>query len=189
MEKPLKVLVLVDCQNDFISGSLGSDAAQAVIPKIVKKIKAFDGLIVATMDTHFDNNYLESKEGKKLPVEHCIYGTEGWRLEDRIADAICDKVHMLVPKHTFGSVEDDSVNDMSLIEVIKHHGYDGYPIDIEMCGFCTDICVISNALILKAFFYDRADITVDASCCAGTAPDKHEAALKVMESCQIEVKR
>lgn len=203
-EKKLKVLVVVDAQQDFISGSLANEAAQKCIPGIVKKIKEFDGdAIFLTMDTHGED-YLDTPEGKKLPVKHCIRNTQGWCLNKDIADAVAEKefnstcIIRKVMKPTFASVEgvhetDGSIFRKSLVEQIfdlekdKAHPNKPIPMEIELCGFCTDICVISNALALKGFTYDFAEITVDSSCCAGVTPEKHEAALEVMRSCQINV--
>ena len=214
MKDKIKVLVVVDAQNDFIYGALENPEAQKAVPNIVDKILAFDGdAIFLTMDTHF-KNYLETREGKKLPVEHCIcdQGYEnqrGWRVTSQIEDAAMEKAKQgleikFVPKFTFGSVEGGRIkeklvgqwkeffeNHVSLPECImnleKGHQNEPIPMEIEMCGFCTDICVVSNALILKAFTYDFAEITVDSKCCAGVTPEKHEAALEVMRSCQINV--
>lgn len=192
MKKKIKVLVLVDCQNDFIDGSLANKDAQACIPAIVEKIKNFDGdAIFYTMDTH-EENYLHTPEGKKLPVEHCIFNTDGWQLNKEILEALStfDATKIFgVFKPTFASVV--SYGNGTLVEKVldlEKGNSQPIPMEIEMCGFCTDVCVISNALALKGFTYDFADITVDSKCCAGVTPAKHEAALEVMRSCQIDVK-
>jgi nicotinamidase-related amidase len=214
MEKKIKVLVLIDVQNDFIDGALSNENAQKVIPNIVEKIKNFDGdAIFYTLDTHFNEetlkktsilknhfkNYLESKEGEKLPIEHCIIGTNGWELNSEIKKCLYERLDnglkvVEIYKPTFGSVcrvvGDGGYSDITLVENIfelEQGTEKQIPMEIEMCGFCTDICVVSNALILKAFTYDFAEITVDSSCCAGVTPEKHEAALDVMRSCQINV--
>ena len=201
MDKKIKVLVGVDLQNDFIDGSLANKEAQAVIDNIVEKIRNFDGdVMFFTLDTHF-SDYLQTKEGKMLPVEHCIYESEGWVLNEKIADAIDYKISkgmkvVPIPKQTFGSVEgilslsSSYVNTSLVNEILNLEAGNTSPVpmDIEMFGFCTDICVVSNALILKAFTHDFADIYVDSSCCAGVTPQKHEAALEVMRSCQVIVK-
>lgn len=184
MEKK-KILVVIDCQNDFIDGSLGNEEAIKAVPNIVKKIKEFDGdHILVTMDTHEDN-YLSTNEGKMLPVVHCIKGTEGWMINSDIKNALINAdVHknqsvMYFHKPTFGS--------QSMAEFFEmDEAFEG-ELEIEYVGFCTDICVISNVLMEKALLYDRANITVDASCCAGVTPEKHKAALEVMKSCQINV--
>jgi len=178
-----KILVLIDVQNDFITGSLPNPEAQKAVPNIVKKIEGFDGdAIFYTKDTHFPD-YLETKEGQNLPFEHCISTTWGWEIEDTVAHAIVTRandVHVQkVIKNTFGS---------TLLPKMIQLFANGEGVEIELVGFCTDICVVSNALILKANFFESADITVDSSCCAGTSPERHEAALEVMRSCQINVK-
>lgn len=194
-EKLFKVLVCVDCQDDFVSGALGSVEAQKRITPIVDKIKSFDGdLAIFTLDTH-EENYLETKEGQHLPVKHCIRGTEGWSLvkevelarEYIVSKGIKTKT---LCKPSFGSVYSDGPSEYSLPELLfqLEDGHEGpVPMEIEFVGFCTDICVISNVLITKAFTHDFADITVDASCCAGVTKEKHDAAIEVMRSCQINI--
>jgi len=225
-----KLLVVIDMQNDFIDGSLGSKDAQAIVPNVVEKIKNFDGYIAFTQDTH-QESYLETTlEGKMLPVKHCIVdsngeSTKGHQINEDVLIAACkftddffkkkeilvDAVDYIddydaankflkklkrstnmpplffVPKPTFGCVilpmmiqkfEEDwqkTLNDLTF-------KFD----EIQICGLCTDICVVSNALLLRAFF-PNMPIKVISSCCAGTSPEAHEAALKVMKSCQIEV--
>lgn len=177
----MKVLVVVDMQNDFITGSLGTPEAQAIVPNVKKKIKEYresGDLIVFTRDTH-EEGYLDTREGKKLPVEHCIRGTWGWEIADGL---YLDET--ILNKATFGS--------NSLVRYLAHgswHGGNGHFTEIELVGLCTDICVVSNALLLKATFYNDCEITVDATCCAGVTPETHEAALRTMEMCQINVKR
>lgn len=176
-EEPMKkVLVVVDMQKDFVDGALGSKEAVGIVPAAVQKIEGFDGEIFATFDTHFAN-YLDTAEGKKLPVPHCIKGTDGWELNGEIKKALALKGYTAVEKNTFGSVE--------LPGLIQKAVGDA-PFAIEVIGLCTDICVVSNALILKASF-PETPITVDAACCAGVTPEKHEAALETMRSCQIDV--
>ena len=167
----MKFLIVVDMQADFITGSLGSKDAQAIVPAVVNKVKNFDGRVIFTRDTHFDN-YLQTQEGKKLPVVHCIKDTEGWQICDELkpyANALVDKV-------TFGSIE--------LPGIIKDLGADIE--EIQLCGLCTDICVISNAMILKASF-PEVSIAVDASCCAGVSRESHNIALDAMRAVQIEI--
>jgi nicotinamidase-related amidase len=179
----MKVLVVVDMQNDFITGSLGTKEAQAIVPNVKKKIEeavANGDLIVFTRDTHYED-YLESNEGKKLPVEHCIKDTDGWQiLAGLMPPSDYDNVYVL-DKFTFGSTE--LPVSMLCSGLVKNND------EIELIGLCTDICVVSNALILKAAFFDTHEISVDATCCAGVTPETHEAALKTMEMCQIKVKR
>ena len=164
-----RFLVVVDIQNDFVDGALGTKEAQAIIAPAVEKINCFDGEIFATFDTHFDN-YLDTAEGRKLPVKHCIKGTR------EIKSALDRKGFTPVEKHTFGSTD--------LPELIKASTGDE-ELTIELIGLCTDICVVSNALILKASF-PEAPISVDPACCAGVTPETHEAALATMRCCQID---
>lgn len=171
------VLVVVDMQKDFVNGSLGTPDAQAIVNGVAEKIKGFSGHIFVTYDTHFED-YLTTPEGKKLPVEHCIKGTEGFELNNQVENALNDKEYEKVEKLTFGSTK--------LPKLIKDRVGDE-EFSIELVGLCTDICVVSNALILKANFPD-VPISVDASCCAGVTPESHNAALKVMQMCQIDVK-
>lgn len=178
-----KILVVVDAQNDFVGGSLRNEEAIKTIPNLVNKIREFSGdAIFYTLDTHAEN-YLETKEGEKLPVVHCVKGTDGWKLEANVESALSDARLRNIPvtkveKPTFGSFD--------LIEKIKRCTlWDN--IDIEVVGYCTDICVVSNVLAMKAAFYDKANITVDASCCAGVTPESHKAALLTMQMCQINI--
>ena len=173
-----RFLIVVDMQKDFIDGSLGTREAQAMADTAAARIRAcaeegYD--CIATLDTH-EANYMDTAEGKKLPVPHCIRGTEGWALNPAVRDALGGCT--LVEKPTFGSVR--------LPEIIRERTGPGDGIVIELLGLCTDICVISNALLLKANF-PEADIRVNAACCAGVTPEKHAAALEVMASCQIDV--
>lgn len=178
----MKVLVVVDMQNDFITGSLGTPEAQAIVPNVKKKIEEYRAngdIIVFTRDTHH-KEYLDTREGKKLPVKHCIAYSWGWEIADGLR---CDDEHV-VNKGTFGS------NNLVRYLVHKFAFYGDHPFtEIEIVGLCTDICVVSNALLLKATFYNDCEISVDATCCAGVTPETHEAALKTMEMCQINVKR
>ena len=171
-----RFLVVVDTQKDFVDGALGSGDAVAIVPSVVEKIKSFDGEIFVTLDTHFDN-YPETAEGKKLPVLHCIKGTDGWQLDKNVASALADREYTAVEKPTFGSLELPR-----LIEAAS----DGDDFSIEIIGLCTDTCVVSNALVLKANFPEMP-ISVEADCCAGVTPQAHEAALATMRSCQIDV--
>lgn len=184
----MKVLVVVDMQNDFITGSLGTPEAQAIVPNVKKKIEEAvksGHIIIYTKDTHHEN-YLDSKEGQKLPVKHCIEHTEGWMIPVELYPDLCYSRWDIINKYTFGAKNLDYCIKDFLME------YE-IPIDqvseIELVGLCTDICVVSNALILKSKFYDDIEISVDATCCAGVTPETHEAALKTMEMCQINVKR
>ncbi len=163
-----KTLIVVDMQNDFIDGALGTDEAVAILDNVRAKIEDYrksGDEIIFTRDTHGEN-YLETSEGKKLPVEHCIKGTHGWE----ISEGLCEDGDTIIDKPSFG-----------------WNGWRDYNFDeIEIVGLCTDICVVSNALILKALFPD-VSITVDARCCAGVTPATHKAALDTMKMCQINV--
>ena len=167
----MKYLIVVDMQNDFITGSLGSSMAEAIVPNVTEKVKNFDGKVIFTRDTHFEN-YMNTQEGKKLPVEHCIKDTIGWQICDELLPYVKDAVD----KITYGSTElpDLIKADNSEIE------------EIELCGLCTDICVISNAMILKAAF-PEVKITVDSTCCAGVSVESHNIALEAMKAVQIEI--
>lgn len=172
-----KVLVVVDMQNDFIDGSLGTPEAAGIVDNVVKKIRneKWD-IIFLTRDTH-DDDYFETQEGQKLPIEHCIRNSNGWLLQKDVHKSIRDSKAGTIEmfnKPTFGSI--------TLLDKLPKN------IDAEftLVGVCTDICVISNALLLKAK-YPELKITVDASCCAGTTPEKHRMAIEVMKSCQIDI--
>ena len=170
----MKVLVVVDMQTDFVDGALGTKEAVAILPRVIDKIKEFDGMVMATRDTH-EKDYLQTAEGKKLPVEHCIKDTVGWQLHPQIAPLITQPP---VDKPTFGSVE--LAHKLAAM-------HDETPISsIELVGLCTDICVISNALLLKATL-PEVPISVDATCCAGVSPESHSQALGAMKLCQIDI--
>lgn len=165
----MKTLIVVDMQNDFIDGALGTQEAQAIVPNVKKKIEEYEAsgdAIVFTKDTHY-SNYLETNEGKHLPVEHCIEGTRGWEISSELN---CSG-YPIVEKETFGNIYWKSFFNFE---------------EVELVGLCTDICVVSNALILKAM-YPEINITIDASCCAGVTPESHKAALTTMKMCQINV--
>lgn len=164
----MKTLIVIDMQNDFISGTLGTPEAQAIVPNVKKKIEEYEARgdeIIFTRDTH-QNNYLETNEGKHLPVEHCVEGTYGWQIAEGLEVPNCS----YIDKPTFGWSH------------WANHDFE----EIEIAGLCSDICVISNALILKATF-PEINIIVDASCCAGVTPESHKAALTTMKMCQINV--
>ena len=172
-----KFLIVVDMQKDFVDGSLGTAEAQAVVPEVCEKIRGFQGQIICTFDTHFEN-YLETLEGKNLPVKHCIKGTLGFELDENVKAALESKEYISLEKPTFGSLK--------LSEIIKEKAQ-GEDFSVELVGLCTDICVVSNALLLKANF-PEAEIYVDSACCAGVTPESHNCALNTMRSCQINVK-
>lgn len=174
----MKLLVVVDMQKDFIDGVLGTPEAKKIVEPVKAKIREYrenGDEIVFTKDTHY-GDYLSTHEGKLLPVPHCLINTDGWKLVDGIYSG---RKECVVEKDTFGYLD--------WYDFLSEHYYSA-PSEIEIVGLCTDICVISNALILRAE-YPEADIVVDAKCCAGTTPEKHEAALSIMESCQIIVRR
>lgn len=170
-----KILVVVDMQNDFIDGALGTAEAVAIVPNVVEKIENFEGYVIFTQDTHFED-YLDTQEGKNLPVKHCIKGTHGWEINGDVVAAL-NKANTIASfeKSTFGSVKLgrylDAIDSFS---------------EITFIGLCTDICVISNALLVKAHF-PEVSIKVDAKCCAGVTPESHNNALEAMKMCQIEI--
>ena len=171
-----KILVVIDMQNDFVDGALGTPEAVKIVDAVVEKIHSYDREnIYATRDTH-QRDYLNTQEGKNLPVEHCIVGTRGWELNERVAEAL--EGAKVIDKPTFGSVK--LVHELSRIGA-------GEDMEIELVGLCTDICVVSNALLLKAAM-PEVRISVDASCCAGVTPESHKAALTTMKMCQIQVR-
>lgn len=169
-----KTLIVVDMQNDFIDGSLGTKEAQAIVQKVKHRIEEYKknhDEIVFTRDTHGEN-YLETPEGKKLPVKHCIKNTDGWKISGELDTS----GSIFVDKGTFGWLHWDKTKEKYALEMKE----------IELAGLCTDICVVSNALILKAMF-PEAEITVNEELCAGVTPDSHKAALETMKMCQINV--
>lgn len=173
-----KIVVVVDMQKDFIDGALGSAEAVKIVDRCAEKIKAAKAngdTVIFTRDTHGDD-YMNTEEGKNLPVPHCIKGSNGWQITGALAGIIEDPV--ILDKETFGSRDLGKL----VAEKLAEGDYDG----IELFGLCTDICVISNALLIKAFCPD-IPIYVDASCSAGVSPESHDTALKAMETCQIHV--
>ena len=169
-----KLLIVVDMQTDFVTGALGTKEAQAIVPMVAEKIQKAkeEGTdVIFTLDTH-EENYLDTQEGKQLPVPHCIKNTEGWMLvpELRPLAGGC----MSVEKPTFGSTR--------LAHIVGRAGYD----EIELIGLCTDICVISNAMLLKAYFPEK-EIAVRSDCCAGVTPESHAEALRAMKRCHIDI--
>ena len=174
-----KYLAVIDMQNDFIDGSLGTDEAASIIDRVRDRIlearSEVPETIIFTRDTH-EVDYLNSLEGHYLPVEHCIRGTKGWEINDRIKGVMPEGA-LVIDKPSFASLELAGI----LLEESRIN-----QIEIEIIGLCTDICVVSNALLIKAFI-PEARIMVNASCCASVTPEKHDAALETMRSCQIEV--
>ena len=165
-----KALIVIDMQKDFVSGSLANAAAQAIVAPIVKRIDGFRGAVFATRDTH-GKDYLSTPEGKRLPITHCIKDTNGWQIVPEIAHALEFKNAVIFNKPTFGTLEWDFLKEFD---------------EIELVGTCTDICVVSNALVIKTLF-PAMQVKVNAPLCAGTSEENHEAALRVMKSCQIEI--
>ena len=166
-----KVLVVVDMQNDFIDGALGTKEAVAIVPHVKEKIENFDGIVLYTRDTHFED-YMNTQEGHNLPVPHCIKGTKGWEIREEL-DAL--RQTEAIDKVTFGSK--DLVKVLATIENIE---------EITFVGLCTDICVISNVMVTKAF-YPEIPLVVDAKCCAGVSVQTHLNALEAMKVCQVKV--
>lgn len=168
------ILIVVDMQNDFIDGALGTAEAVAIVPNVQKKIEGFKGKIIFTRDTHKDN-YMSTQEGGKLPVPHCIEGSHGWQ----IRDGLCGHGEIAVlDKPTFGSRE--------LAELLYALDKEEAISSVTLVGLCTDICVISNALLIKAFL-PEVPVSVDAACCAGVTPQSHLNALEAMKMCQINI--
>lgn len=168
-----KVLIVIDMQNDFIDGVLGTQEAVTIVPNVKRKIEEYrkaGNTVIFTRDTH-DTNYLNTQEGRNLPVEHCIRGTNGWAISSELDTTDS----LIIDKPSFGSV--------SLMSHITENFKDA---EFEIVGLCTDICVISNAIMLKAFL-PEAKVTVDASCCAGVTPQSHKNALEAMKMCQINI--
>ena len=169
-----KALIIIDMQNDFVHGLLGTNEAQEMLPRLVKKLEAIvaEGAVdlIFTQDTHAEN-YLDTQEGKNLPVEHCIKKTQGWQIVPELQKFI-PRAKAVIEKKAFGSTR--------LPSLLKPYGV------VEFAGVCTDICVVSNALLIKAF-YPEQRIQIDAACCAGSSPDAHQKALDVMKNCQCKI--
>ena len=176
-----RILIVVDMQTDFVDGALGTPEAVAILPAVAEKIKAYaadpDGAFLVTYDTH-ETDYMNTSEGKHLPVPHCIKGTEGWALHPAVTAALEGVAYTPVEKPTFGSTE---------LPALVAQTAAGENFSVELIGLCTDICVVSNTLLLKAH-YPEVPISVDAACCAGVTPESHRAALTTMGMCQVEVK-
>ena len=196
-----KILIVVDMQNDFITGALANKDAKAIIPNVVSKINKYienDDYIFFTKDTHYKDkenhpNYLDTSEGKKLPIEHCILGTKGHDFVEEIdsiiyhlpnnseyTKPIFDEIH----KNRFGSGDDIAIY---IDEICMDNGYENRNFDIEVIGLCTDICVINNAMIANALCGQNGSVTVDAACCAGVTKESHDIALQAMKACQIDI--
>lgn len=183
----MKVLLIVDMQNDFIDGSLCTEEAKEILPNVIQRIRTSeDDIVLFTQDTHGDD-YLDTQEGRKLPIKHCIKDTHGWQIHPDLLAAwralddtmiIEELVDNALTKNTFGSKD--------LISLLTELSKDNEISEVEICGLCTDICVISNAFLIKAYFPETI-IKVNPTCCAGTTPENHETALKAMRNCQVEI--
>lgn len=173
MSMAKNVLAVIDMQNDFIDGTLGTKEAEAIVERVAEQIRDFDGQVVYTRDTHFED-YLNTQEGEKLPVTHCIKGTKGWQIQADLM-ALQDEDTRIFDKLTFGSVE--LAQYLKEIEDLE---------SVTLIGLCTDICVISNAMVIKAFM-PEVTVKVKADCCAGVTPQSHDNALEAMKMCQIEI--
>ena len=171
-----RILVVVDVQNDFVTGSLGTKEAEAIVPAVVEKVKKFDGTVVFTRDSHGEN-YMETQEGRNLPVLHCIEGTEGWEIISELEPYTKDRI--IFDKPAFGNPE---VGKFIADAAEKNNG----ELEVEIIGLCTDICVVSNVLTIKAFA-PEVPLIVDSKCCAGVTPKAHQAALTTMKSCQVKI--
>ena len=168
------ILIVVDMQNDFIDGALGTAEAVAIVPKVAEKVKGFKGTVIFTRDTHGEN-YMQTQEGRNLPVPHCIKGSRGWEVCPALEPL---RTGLTIDKPTFGSAELGKV----LLELDTKE-----PVgSITLVGLCTDICVISNAMIAKAFL-PEVPVTVDAACCAGVTPESHRTSLSAMKMCQVRI--
>jgi nicotinamidase-related amidase len=172
-----KILIVIDMQNDFIDGALGTPEAAAIVENVKEKIRSYPKEdVFATRDSH-TTDYMYTQEGKNLPVPHCIRGTDGWQIRPDIAELIFPD--HVIDKPTFGST-----TLARIMETLDEHSPEG--ISIEIVGLCTDICVVSNALLLKAFM-PEVPISCDAACCAGVTPQSHDAAIATMRACQIQI--
>ena len=169
-----KILVVIDMQNDFIDGALGTAEAVAIVPKVVEKVKGFKGTVIFTRDTHGEN-YMQTQEGRNLPVPHCVKGSHGWEVCPALEPL---RTGLTIDKPTFGSAElGRLILELDAKEPVG---------SITLVGLCTDICVISNAMIAKAFL-PEVPVTVDAACCAGVTPESHRNALNAMKMCQVRI--
>ena len=173
-----KKLILIDVQNDFVTGSLGTEEARRMLPHLIDKARHFSGEILMTQDSHSEN-YLDTQEGKILPVPHCTIGTDGWRFPQELEKLRVERAAKVYQNPCFGSVR--------IVSDLKDASEKNLLESVELVGICTDICVVSNALMIKSVL-PELPVFVDASCCAGVTPEKHRAALEVMQSCQIIIK-
>jgi nicotinamidase-related amidase len=172
-----RLLIVVDMQNDFVDGALGTDEAKAIVPRVIDKVKNHKGTVIYTRDTH-DQGYISTQEGRNLPVTHCVESTLGWEIIDELKKLALENSSIVFNKDTFGSK--DLINH--LVELEKSEPIE----EIQIVGLCTDICVISNALAIKTYL-PEVPIVVDAKCCAGVSPESHEIAIKAMKTCQVSI--
>lgn len=189
-----KILMIIDMQNDFISGVLGTPEAQAIVPKVVEKIKDKNyDLVIMTQDVHYDG-YMNHREGRYLPVPHCIDNTWGWAISDDVVDALFETIdsRQAICREKNNFALEDNIKGL-ILEFIEGYYQEyfsmndqGEDFEFEFVGLCTDICVVSNAFAIRQAF-PEAEITIDASCCAGTTPEAHKAALMTMKSCQMNI--
>lgn len=168
------LLMVIDMQNDFIDGALGTKEAVEIVPYVEDKIRNFKGTVLFTRDTHYEN-YLETQEGRNLPVKHCIKGTDGWNIRKELDDL---RTNEPIDKVTFGSME--------LGPMLQKMDEEDKINSITFVGLCTDICVISNVMIAKAYL-PETEIIVDSKCCAGVSVESHNNALEAMKICQVKV--
>lgn len=195
MNKRKKILVIVDMQNDFITGVLGTPEARAIVPKVVDKIKDKNyDLVIITQDVHYGDNYMNHREGHYLPVPHCIDNTWGWAISDDVADALFETIdsRQAICREKNNFALEDNIKGL-ILEFIGGYYQEyfsmndqGEDFEFEFVGLCTDICVVSNAFAIRQAF-PEAEIIIDASCCAGTTPEAHKAALMTMKSCQMSI--
>lgn len=168
-------LIVVDMQKDFVDGALGSPEAVAIVPRVAEKLRGFSGKVIFTRDTH-EPNYLSTQEGKNLPIKHCIRDTEGWQVVKELSEF--SRQALIFDKPTFGS--------KALAEFLLKENSAQSLDSVTLVGLCTDICVISNAMLIKAFL-PEVTVFVEAACCAGVTPASHRNALEAMKMCQIQV--
>ena len=184
----MKILIIVDMQKDFIDGALGTKEAVAILPNVIKRVQESDGeMILFTKDTHGED-YLSTPEGKKLPVKHCIKGTDGWEINEGILEAMNNNKNTVLVADALGNVfEKDSFGSTALVDFLKNlHGEGAAIEEIDLVGICTDICVVANAILLKTYL-PSVEISVIKDCCAGTSPLAHIEAINTMKNCQINI--
>ncbi len=193
----MKLLIVVDAQNDFIDGALRNEEAIKRVPNIVEEIKTFDGdFIFLTQDTHYEKSddflfhtdgYFDTLEGKKLNKLHCVKGSQGWEINKDVLEAVKDKPHTFIQKNTFGyDCWRNAIYQLRNVGILEVLNLEDKNLEIELIGYCTDICVISNAMLLKAF-YPNAIIKIKESCCAGVDKQGHDEALRAMQRCHMEI--